>query len=241
MQTMPPQLIVTRPIQTGESFARKVEQACGYKICTVLSPGLEVVPLNTTLPANVQHVIFTSAQGVAQAKRLLVPPAAHAWCVGRRTAEAAQALGFKVTVGGGDAVQLLHTMQDSQPVGPIVHIAGVHTRGDIAGTLRTAGMNCTAVAAYDQRVLAPKKVLVQALSGDQPVVIPLFSIRSGLTLTAIDWRAPVHVVAISQAVADSVTDWGADTVQVAERPDENSMITVTCRTLDRLKDGVSVT
>lgn len=241
MQTTPPKLIVTRPVETGAAFADKVEAACGYEIWRILSPGLKVIPLDAVLPNSIDHVIFTSAQGVAQAQRLNVPFSAHAWCVGRRTAEAAKALGFAVTVAGGDALQLLMTLQDARPSGTLLHIAGVHTQGDIAGNLQNAGLHCAAIAAYDQQVQEPTLPLLDALSGDQPVVIPLFSARSSLILTGTTWRAPVHVIAISQAVADAVTDWGADTVQTALRPDEISMITVTCRTLDRLKDGMSVT
>lgn len=241
MQTIPAQLIITRPIETGAAFAKKVQKACGYDVPNILSPGLAVVPVKARLPKSFDHVIFTSANGVAQARRLGITRSVKAWCVGSRTADAARALGFETIVGGGDVAQLFETLVEARPKGKIVHLAGQHTRGDIAGKLSAAGLDCQEITVYDQQVLPPTPELLSAMSGDKPVVIPLFSARSGLILSQMEWRAPAHVIAISPFVADIALEWGADTLSTAERPDEFAMITATCRVLDQLKDGVSVT
>jgi uroporphyrinogen-III synthase len=239
MQTMPPLLIVTRPHETGQAFARKVVAEYG-DVEVILSPGLRILPLAAEVPADVAHVIFTSANGVAQAIRLGLTPHAHAWCVGRRTADAAKALGFKVTVGGGDALQLIETIKEAAPLGRIVHVAGQHRQGDVAATLRRHGLDCSEVIAYHQLVCAPTPALEKALLGDRPLVIPLFSARSGLTIIGTDHKAPLHIIAISPSVAQMVTDWGVDTVACADSPDEAAMIAQTCIVLDRLNLGSSV-
>lgn len=241
MQTMPAQLIVTRPAETGADFARKVQKAYGDAVPVILSPGLTVVPVSARFPASASDVVFTSMHGVMQAHRLAIPLSAQAWCVGNRTAEAARALGFSAYAGGGDVGQLLDAIIDAMPRGRIVHIAGQHTRGDVVGTLIGAGLDCQEVTAYDQQVTKPTSELVSALSGDKPVVIPLFSARSGIMLSQIEWRAPVHIVAMSNHIADVVLDWGADTIRIAQKMDEPAMIAATCQVLDQLKDGAAVT
>ncbi|WP_165611860.1 uroporphyrinogen-III synthase [Cognatiyoonia koreensis] len=238
---MPAKLIITRPSSSGKDFARKVNSQLGYDVPAVLAPGLAIRECDPKIPDGIQHVIFTSVHGVAQARRLRVPTTAHAWCVGEKTRRAADEIGFESTVGGGDAQQLLQTILNAKPVGLIAHIAGRHTRGDIAYVLQCAGLTAVEVTAYDQVVLPAPEELIAALHGNIPLVAPLFSARSGLILTATEWHPPVHVIAISRQVADFVTDWGADTVQIAEMPNEMAMLDATCRTVDWLKDGMSVT
>jgi len=234
MQTMPPILVVTRPAPAGRSFAEKVAQACQCDFMPVFSPGLRIVPMDAMVPTTLKHVIFTSRNGVAQAERLCVPKSAHAWCVGGSTALAAQNLGFETTEGGGDAFQLLDLLLAERPEGDVAHIRGKYARGALAQSMNDAAIPCIDVCAYDQVVVPPNPELKSALLGDQPLVVPLFSARSGLTLTYESWRAPVHVVAMSSYVADAVTDWGVDTVQVAEMPTEDAMIQLTCATLYRV-------
>lgn len=238
MQTMPPILIVTRPLETGGSFAAKVVEAEPVEV--ILSPGLEIVPLEATLPDVIDHLIFTSANGVAQAKRLGLPLTAHAWCVGHKTEAAAAALGFETTFGGGDALQLIETVKVAAAKGRIVHVTGQHRQGDVAATLRRSGLDCSEIIAYDQVVCLPTPEFLRALKGDRHLVIPLFSARSGLTFSSIERRAPLHVVAISQTVADLVTDWDIDTVASAESPSEAAMVDATCKVLNRLNMGSSV-
>ena len=238
MQTMPPILVVTRPEAAGQAFIKKMRQASSTVFVPLLSPGLRIVPLDASIPSSLDHVVFTSQNGVAQAARLNVPKTAHAWCVGESTASAARQLGFEITQGGGDASQLLNLLLDQRLAGKIAHIRGKHTRGDFAQILQGAGQQCVDVYAYDQIVNPPSSELKSALLGEQPLVVPLFSARSGLTLTYESWRAPVHVVAMSSYVADAATDWGVDTVQIAEAPTEDAMIRQTCTTLFHLSQSL---
>lgn len=240
MQTMPPKLIITRPQETGALFAQKVREVCSHPVDVILSPGIQIVPLDVATPIHAEHFVFTSANGVAQADRLGLSKKARAWCVGRRTGDAAKALGFEVTVGGGDAAQLVQTLQDAAPDGRIVHIAGKHVVGDVAAQLCGSGLNCIEVAAYDQAICRPTDELQTAMSGVLPLVIPLFSARSGLMLTTMPWRSQTHIIAISQNVAEAAADWGADVIKIARKPDEKAMIDATCVVLDQLNEGPSV-
>lgn len=239
MQTMPPLLIVTRPLATGQPFAEKVRDQFG-PVETILSPGLKIVPKDAAVPDDIAHLIFTSANGVAQTARLGLPTNAHAWCVGTKTAEAAKAQGFATTMGGGDAFQLIETVKEAAPKGRIIHVAGQNRQGDVAATLRRNGLDCGELVAYDQVISPPTPELQKAMLGDRPLVIPLFSARSGLTLLGVERRAPLHIIAISPNVADAATDWDVETVACADRPDEPAMVQETCKVLDRLNLGSSV-
>lgn len=239
MQTMPPLLIVTRPLETGKVFADQVCKKFG-PVDAVFSPGLKIVPMAASVAPNVAHLIFTSANGVAQADRLSLPKTAHAWCVGRKTAETAAALGFATTNGGGDAFQLIETVKIAAPRGKIMHVAGQYRQGDVSATLRRSGLDCEELVAYDQQVCAPSLDFRNALLGDRPLVIPLFSARSGLSFLGIERRAPVHIIAISRTVAEMVSDWHVDTVTCAESPDGPAMVDETCKVLDRINLRSSV-
>ena len=232
---MHPVLVVTRPGGAGLAFADKVMQALGRDLPVILSPAAEIVPLEVAVP-EADQVIFTSVHGVAQAARLGIAPGASAWCVGDRTAQAAQAAGYQARSAGGDADALVALILEERPAGALLHVAGAQRRGEVAERLAQAGLTCTTLVAYRQRALPPSAALIAAAAGNVPLVSPVFSPRSAAPLALPDRRAPLHGIAMSPAVADALTDLGADTVVTVPRPDAAEMIAATCAVLQRLLD-----
>ena len=223
-------LVLTRPQADSERFLAAVEAEFG-PVKAVISPVIEVVPLAAEMPTY-DEVILTSANGVAEAARLGVKAGTPAWCVGQRTAKLAREAGLEPISADGNADDLVDLIL-SQSARTLCHIRGVHTRGQVAARLIAQGRVCKEVIAYDQRDIPPTQAALDVLSRTDPIVLPLFSPRSALLIPAVE-QAPVHVIAMSQAVAAEVADLGADTVTVAESPNFEAMLAATCRRLDSL-------
>ena len=203
----------------------------GDELDIILSPALQIVPLPVNIP-DVAGLIFTSANGVAQAARLNLPSGLPAWCVGDRTADAATKAGFDAKAGPGDAAALIETIIAARPAGPLAHIRGEHARGDVAEKLTAAGIACADLVAYAQRPLPLNAAAKTALSGEKPVVLPLFSPRTGTILSGQGpFTAPLHVVAISAAALPDMAMQGA---YVAAHPDGEAMVAATIACLQAL-------
>ena len=126
--------------------------------------------------------------------------------------------------GPGDAAGLTRAIVAAAPHGQLVHIRGAHARGDIFAQLSQAGLRCAEVVAYDQQPCPLSLEAKNALSGDLPVLLPLFSPRTGSILKEHGpFAAPLHVIAISDATAAAVEGIGANATHVAATPDAPAM------------------
>ncbi len=221
---MQPTLLITRPEPGGARFAQAFSD-----INIILSPLQKVTPLDAT--CNAQGVIFTSENGVAQASRLGIT-SGPAWCVGNRTMQAAQNVGFDAISANGDAEDLLRLLLADPPDISVAHIRGGESRGDVGPRLRAAGVDCVDCVAYEQSPMALTPKAVAAIKGAEPVIIPLFSPRAAhLLLEQITIGPNIRFVAISQNVAEVVSGLNC---LVAERPNGIAMIDATQRALAAL-------
>lgn len=190
----------------------------------VISPLLAPAFLRPVLPVGAQAVIFTSETGVAAAVAggWALPRAAY--CVGDRTARAAQAAGFASRSAGGDAGDLVALLVQDRPPGRLLHLRGAEARGDVAATLTAAGIPAAEAVVYDQQ---PQPLTDEAhalLMGDDPVIVPLFSPRSArLFVAGGGWRAPLWIAALSPAVADEIGGRAAR-LAVARHPDADHLL-----------------
>ncbi len=231
---MTPTLILTRPAAQNESFAAEIAALWDRPLRIIQSPLLEILflPAKTTQP---DAVVFTSANGVAAAKRLALPQGMRAWCVGTRTGKVAQQAGFDPIVGPGDADGLVRDIIAANPLGSLAHIRGRYTRGDVAARLSAAGLRCADIVAYDQRALALTQEAQNALVSGETAVLPLFSPR---TATILNQQGPfagdIVVVAISDAVKDALNPAVFASVAVAKSPDRTAMVAETCAVLKQL-------
>ena len=220
---MTPTLLLTRPEGRNASFAAQVGALWTGPLDVITSPLLEIAFVAASQPL-ADALIFTSVNGVAAAVHLGLNNGQVAWCVGGRTAEAAHEAGFAIRVGPGDANSLLDHIISAQPTGRLAHIRGIHARGDVAEHLNEAGLICEDVVAYDQLVRELSEEAKIALSGTKPVVAPLFSPRTATILVKQGpFAAPLHVVAMSEAVSEAISTLSIAGSTIAEKPDAPSM------------------
>ncbi len=190
-----------------------------------ISPLMAPVFLPAVLPdARYAALIFSSETGVdayaARRERI----AAMAFCVGDRTAEAAQKLGLRVMSAGGDADAMIALILRHPPDGPLLHLRGKDSRAEVAARLSAEGMQTTEVIVYEQRPNALRPAAQKLLGGTQPVIVPLFSPRSALLFCATAPRAPLRIAAMSIAVAQAIDPRLNAQVVVAARPAGDAML-----------------
>lgn len=212
-----PTLLMTRPCASSEQFAAGVSGAD-----IVISPLMEIAATGATVPMDgIQGVIFTSQNAVAFAPKAALP----AYCVGPRTGRAARAAGYRVRMVEPDANALVHALHADPPEGPLLHIHGVHVRGDVAARLTAAGIQTNDIATYDQNACSPDAAFHTALTRS-PLIVPLFSPRSAVLFVeaAPTITNATHIIALSQAVADALpSSWRAQT-HVVPTPNGKEML-----------------
>ena len=233
---MTPVLIVTRPAAQSERFARDIA-ALWTRPLTVIQSPLIGIRLLTPNVGHVDQLVFTSVNGVQAAQHLNIPPGKSAWCVGARTAQAAIDAGFNPLTGPNDANGLVDMILAAQPQGLLAHIRGNHARGDISARLNGSGVDCADIVGYDQPALHLTKAAKEAINADIPVIFPLFSPRTSTILNGEGpFRAQVHVVALSQAVADAVDPALGANITVSRSPDGDAMNDALISALKRVSD-----
>lgn len=224
MATNDPILLLTRPLAQSRRFAQDLSEG-GAEIETIISPVMDIRCSGAAPDLQAYSgVIFTSENGV----RCAAAPADRrvpAYCVGPRTAQAAQDAGFAAHEFGPDAEALVAAILQAGTPGPLLHLRGKHARGAVAKRLESAGLQCAERVLYDQVARDPSLAALTALAGERPLVVPLFSPRSARLFgqVAADGRAPLCLVTMSAAVDEA---WcGPDPVlrKRAERPDGDAM------------------
>jgi uroporphyrinogen-III synthase len=202
-----------------------VAQDLGRDVPAVISPLLRIVPVGVAPDmAGAAAVIFTSQAGVEAFAALGGVASGAAWCVGDRTAQAARAEGFTVAGVAETAEALVAAVSGA---GPLVHLHGKHTRGDVAERLRTRGVSVVAACVYDQVAQALSPQAEALLRAPGPVCVPLFSPRTA-QLFHQALPSPLHATlflcAMSPAVAEAAAGIPAEVLQIASAPTGSAML-----------------
>lgn len=201
-----PTLVLTRP----EAQSRAIAAALGGDARVVISPVMRIVAGDEAPDLSCYRgVILTSANAVR-----FVPDLSgmRIYCVGERTAEAAMRAGGEIALVAQDADTLI--AQNPGP-GPLIHLHGEHTRGDVAKRLNLAGIETDEVMVYRQEALPLSDEAKALIEGDTPVVLPLYSPRSARLVASGVTRigAQVQAIAMSLVAADT---WRQETGSDAE-------------------------
>lgn len=230
-----PVLLLTRPEPQSRAFAAALADAGPFRL--VISP-LIGIAFTGALPEmeGFAGLIFTSVNGVAAYVDRGGPPL-PAYTVGEATAEAARDAGMQATAAEGNAETLIALLKDLRPQGPLLHVRGRHSRGDVAGRLSAAGLPVRAAILYDQPALPPTPEATKALSGHETIVAPVFSPRTGALLSELDVHAPLLVAAMSEAVAKALAPLHKQDLKIASRPDSAAMRELVADLLRRARAG----
>ena len=217
-------VILTRPAAQGDRFAADLHARFGDAVDVILSPLIAPVFPAVTLPdGDFRAVILTSETGAQAAARLPGVPR-RAWCVGDRTAATARALGFDAQSAAGDADALVAAIVAADESGPLIHLRGRDSRGEVAARLTAAGVLTTEVIVYAQEAQPLTDAAYAVLNGLDPVIVPLFSPRTAQLFAATQPTAPLFIAALSSAVAAGLGELPCQKVIVAVKPDASALL-----------------
>jgi uroporphyrinogen-III synthase len=230
-QSRTPAILLTRPLLQSQRFAEQL-RARWPEVEVVISPLMAPEYLQPDLPSrSFAALVLTSETGAEAARRIsaagvLLP--ALAYCVGDRTALAAQAAGFQTQSAQGDADALVAHIQAASPSGPLLLLRGADTTGNISERLHLAGFETVSAISYTQSPQPLSEAAVCLLRRAGPVVIPLFSPRSARIFSAQRLQSPtialLWVAALSPAVAAAAADLVPALMRTAKRPDAAAML-----------------
>ncbi|OYU20037.1 MAG: uroporphyrinogen-III synthase [Rhodobacteraceae bacterium PARR1] len=217
-------VILTRPAAQGDRFAADLRAHFGEAVEVILSPLIAPVFPAVALPEGDFHAMILTSETGAQAAARLPGVPRRAWCVGDRTAAAARALGFDAQSAAGDADALVAAVLAAGESGPLIHLRGRDSRGEVAARLTAQGVPTAEVIVYAQ-VAQPLTGAAQAvLRGHDPVIVPLFSPRTAQLFAATQPAAPLFIAALSPAVLAGLGDLPCQMVTVADRPEAAALV-----------------
>lgn len=231
MQTAPI-LLMTRPVADGQRLAKAVAEQCPVSFDTIYSPVIRIVDEPVVADVPPAGLVLTSANGALAAGRLPELTGLPAWCVGDHTADVARQQGFNAVSAGRDADALVRLVLAQRPFGPLLHLHGAHVRGDVATRIIAGGIPCQSAIAYRQEAQVLSDSALAALNGVRPVILPVYSPRTGQIIAQQGpFSAPLHIVAISSATAETCRSLRPKALRQALNPDSAAMIGEICKLL----------
>jgi len=225
-------LLVTRPQADGERTAARL-RARGHHV--TLAPLLHIEPVDFEFPrAPLSAVVITSAnaaRAIARHSRREALTALTAFTVGRHTAEAARAAGFRAVEcadGDQDDLAALLRARCGEHSAPLLYLAGEDRAGDLAAS-GVPLLTAVAYRAVKVERFAPDVAAALAQGALDGVLH--FSRRSAQAYLDCAARvgsleralALVHFC-LSRQVAQPLAAAGAATIRLAPRPDEAAML-----------------
>jgi uroporphyrinogen-III synthase len=234
-------LLVTRPEPDGERTAQAL-RARGHAV--VLAPLLRTENVDFVLPEQAfSAVVLTSAnaaRAIAEHHGRAQLTALTAFTVGRRTAEAARALGFRdVRSANGDKSDLVDLLRadlsrtdllrmESSDRAPLLYLAGEDRAGDLAAADLPVHTAVVYRALKADRFPPP---VAAALAQREIDGVLHFSARSAEAYLDCAVRGGIRNQALalvhyclSRQVAAPLSAAGAAAIRIAARPDEIAML-----------------
>ncbi|MFZ5963645.1 uroporphyrinogen-III synthase [Thalassococcus sp. BH17M4-6] len=228
---------MTRPADRSEAFVTALRAEVGTGFASVVSP---LIGLQTTGPlpdmGAMRGVIFTSASAVDAFRALGGTPLDPCFVVGAATAAAARSAGFEPVSADGDVEDLIALIMARSTAGPLMHLRGAHSRGELAKRLSSAGIETHEAVIYDQPLLSLTAEAAAALDGPGPVIVPLFSPRTAARFAESAPRlTSAWIVAMSGAVAETLAQTPPIRLCVAARPTGSEMLKMVAMLMDEAR------
>lgn len=174
-----PLILITRPRLQADRFAAMCRAEFGQVAEVMVAPLQEIADTGALPEITAEtRLVFTSENGVLAFARGGQVKSQIAYCVGDRTAAVARAAGLNAFSANGTVEHLCALILAAPDAGPLLHVHGKHTRGDLVGKLRANGLHVTGHIAYEQRALPMTQQAKLVLTSPRRVIAPLFSPRS---------------------------------------------------------------
>ena len=219
----------TRPLPQADRFSAELRAVFGGDLQIVSAPLMRAEYLSTELPMGpFGGVVLTSETGAEAAARLgaarLTP---LAWCVGDRTAEAAEARGFSAISASGDARDLTRLLAEAPDQSHLLYLHGEDRAADLAAALAPTGRAVTSLVVYRQVAQPLSEDVRHLISSGAPLLVPLYSPRTArLFMEALEGlpQEGVLPVVISENARRVLPEPLAGRAIVSSHPDGPGML-----------------
>ena len=217
-------ILLTRPERQSQEFAVHLREFFGDRLSITRSPLLTIRPVAATPDLHgVDWILFTSVNSVTTLASLTRKRDIPALCVGERTARSARENGFSAKSADGNVNDLaeLATRLAGGSGGVFFYPRGRRVAGDIAGSLREAGMTVRELVVYEQVATLLNEDARKLLASGEPLLLPLFSPRSAelfMQQSVNEDLSSVVVICISENTARALNATRFSEVRIALEP-----------------------
>jgi uroporphyrinogen-III synthase len=213
-------VLITRPQPGADRFAASLPDS----MIPVIAPLTRIEATGTpVLPDGLGAVLFTSQNGVRFAPEGCGLPA---FCVGDKTANAAEARGYRAVSAGGTVDDLI-TLVLGKARGPFAHLRGEDSIGDVANTLRAQGHSVQDIVVYRAVAHPLPDHVSHAIAQGQIRCVTIFSPRAARRFVGEinpDWPlSKMYAVAISAAAAAPLRACDFGEIRLADAPNAAAM------------------
>ena len=232
-------LLVTRPDEDASATIAALE-ALGHE--AIAAPLLTIHPIaDAAIPEEAwQAILITSANGAraiaghSDFEKLKSIPVLT---VGAASAEAAREAGFVSVVSAEGNVELLVELVASEldPLaGPLLHVAGSVTAGDLKGGLEAQGFNVVRVVLYEaQAAKHLPEAAREALAAGTVDGVLFYSPRTAASFAALVKAAgleatlkPLIAYCLSAPVAEALAGLPFCDIQVSDVPRQSALLSL---------------
>ena len=233
-ESRPRCVLNTRPLEDAAELNERLSQ---LGMTVVSEPLLQISFFDGAAPhlENFKALIFTSKNGVRAFARVSAQRGIPVFAVGDSTARFAQEAGFQQVFSADGNVESLAALivRTIGPVsGPLLHVAGSVTAGDLSGELQRLGYQIVRNAMYESRMSEELSTrTIQTIRNGAVDCVALFSPRTARTFVKLaeysgilDRGQDMSVICLSPAVAVPVKGIPWRQILIASEPNFEALM-----------------
>ena len=222
-------ILITRSFDQSRRFSERLVKKFDNKLDISISPIIKIKPLYLNVELNsFDGIIFTSENAIKVCKKIDISSHKKIFCVGRQTKKMAEKNGLKVSNTGKDTASLIKLLLTIKIKTRLLYLCGKNISVDLSKTFSSSGsVTVCTKAIYDQTPLKLTLNAINILSQKKPVLVPIFSERSGHILSrqfTKKMTSPRIALCFSKQIANSLVNYEYEKVLISPYPDIENLI-----------------
>ncbi|MFL2789113.1 MAG: uroporphyrinogen-III synthase [Paracoccaceae bacterium] len=222
-------ILITRSFDQSRRFSERLVKKFDNKLDISISPIIKIKPLYLNVELNsFDGIIFTSENAIKVCKKIDISSDKKIFCVGRQTKKMAEKNGLKVSNTGKDTASLIKLLLTIKIKTRLLYLCGKNISVDLSKAFSSSDtVSVCTKAIYDQTPLKLTLNAINILSQKKPVLVPIFSERSGHILSrqfTKKMTSPRIALCFSKQIANSLVNYEYDKVLISPYPDIENLI-----------------
>ena len=222
-------ILITRSFDQSRRFSQRLVKKFDNKLDISISPIIKIKPLYLNVELNsFDGIIFTSENAIKVFKKIDISSDKKIFCVGRQTKKMAEKNGLKVSNTGKDTASLIKLLLTIKIKTRLLYLCGKNISVDLSKAFSSSDtVSVCTKAIYDQTPLKLTLNAINILSQKKPVLVPIFSERSGHILSrqfTKKMTSPRIALCFSKQIANSLVNYEYDKVLISPYPDIENLI-----------------